>query len=740
MKLPTNRPGFFHRLLATAFSLAHMLPTGHAQSIDPNLKPSVPTKEQISRVDYSLADYERITLKVSGQPFFFNGIQLRADKIRDVWGVAPEQIADYYQQVADDGFTVVNTQVLWSEIQPDAVFEASESTFIQGGTAGGQNFEQSTSHKIGYKRGSEISKKLSYFKFDFSGFNGNVDAAKVRFYVDGDSIGSKAFPATLYGITNNNWKASSITWNSGAPNHNGVDIAGTLNQDYFVASKSPSWDPILNKAFYDFDATDFVAKHAPGKVASFILQASTADQGYEVGASIHGARGANPPQLVISDKNHYDWSYIDRLIGWAEDAGIKLEFVWFGSDSTSVTMDSRVPYFVFKYTKMEKVNDDGSHSVVFSKNTDPAYGVYWHLMDKNDLELRALEKTTIKNLMNHVAEYNTAGGNKRTVIGVDVANEPAIHKLHGTSFTAWQNPKTFGALGKFASLQDFRDRTMWEFCLNLANAVKESNYPVWTRSNDVRGVDARHVSYNEARRQDVGTSLDFIGLDPYSDSFSALFNFGHTTAFDGKNYASGKNLPMVMENGGQYTTTDGLITATLAGGGYYNVYDFMSTDPHGMYVPTNQAGGDFTAKPRGSYVTTVRNTNKMLRKIGQDLATKLPKGAGGKNLDWLNIYWNDGDVDTAFGAVTINYKPTNNRYVGISDIRNRRGVALLSTGTADYTLRGVRPYGVNSVERGYYNGASWVREGAVSYQSNGDDITFRIGAYECVLVVVNRDV
>ncbi|RSM08813.1 hypothetical protein CEP52_004503 [Fusarium oligoseptatum] len=149
-------------------------------------------------------------------------------------------------------------------------------------------------------------------------------------------------------------------------------------------------------------------------------------------------------------------------------------------------------------------------------------------------------------------------------------------------FNASGEPKTWGALSSFDFVEAFKDRTMWEFCTNLANAVKESDYPVWTRSNDFRGVDAAHTSYNEKMRKSEGANPDFIGLDPYSNDVKAIFKFGHTTAFDGRNYATGSNLPMIMENGGQYTNLDHLILASPAGGSLYNIYDLMSTDPHGM--------------------------------------------------------------------------------------------------------------------------------------------------------------
>ena len=177
--------------------------------------------------------------------------------------------------------------------------------------------------------------------------------------------------------------------------------------------------------------------------------------------------------------------------------------------------------------------------------------------------------------MNHVATYDNVHGKKAAVIGVNVAHEPGIQKYHGSAFIAWHSPKTWAALSNFSSVQAFVDRYNVGICVNLANAVKESNYPVWTRSNDYHGA---HLTYNEARRATVGTSLDCIGHDLCSDSFTSAFNFGHTASWDGKDFSAGRNVPTIMENSRVLTDGHGVLLAALAGGALYDVYDFMRSD------------------------------------------------------------------------------------------------------------------------------------------------------------------
>ena len=188
--------------------MANTWPSIEAAYIDPNLKPSTPTVTPVTYVGTNLADYDRSVFRTKGGPFFFNGIQLRADKVR---GVSQSAIKSMYQTTTDDGFTVVNTQVLWSDIQPDKSFNATESTYIRGGTYASQNFVSSTSDLIRYHYGEESNKALTYVKFDFSSYSGTVDAAKVRFYVDSAALPFPFFSVKLYGITNNSWSSSSLT-------------------------------------------------------------------------------------------------------------------------------------------------------------------------------------------------------------------------------------------------------------------------------------------------------------------------------------------------------------------------------------------------------------------------------------------------------------------------------------------------------------------------------------------------
>ncbi|KUO16207.1 RICIN domain-containing protein [Streptomyces dysideae] len=720
-------------LVGTGLALAAPAAAADFPAIDDTLQPSTPTVTPVSEADTAKTASDRITLNVDGEPFFYNGTQLRIDKLRDAWGLSEQEIAALFHKIKDDGFTVVNVPLWWAEVQPDRVFSPVESTYIRGGQYSRTNFADSPSSKIGYQRGVEEEKQLTYLKFDFSGYTeAEINAAKVRVNLNADAIGDLPFTAKLYGITDDSWDAATMTWDEGAPNHNGHAITGTEGEDYVLVDSSPSWDQMGDKQAYDFDVSDFIA-NSPDKTVSFILQATpTTDTDLAVGGTIDGALGAEPPQLFLSNQQRYDFSYLDKVIGWAEAAEIKLEFLWYGSDSTGATLDNRVPTYVFRNHKNQYINADGVRQPVLKKIDDPKYGVYWYHMDKNDLRTRSQEYTALKATMDHVAEYNAANGDKKTLIGVQVSNEPSVQNFHGSKRTHWHNPETWGALDRFASVGDFVDRTMWEFTVNLSNAVKESDYPVWTRVNNCNCTDAFGVEYNELMRQNHGTSLDFIGLDPYSRDEGRLYRFGHEGL-----YSTGSNLPMINENGGDYQNSANLLLASLAGGAFYNVYDYYGPDGHNLYVPKDAANGDYTPVPRGSYMQEVRDTNHMLLKAAGDLASKQAEAAGGTKLQFLNPLSDLGaSAKTTVRAIGVDYH-TPADGVGVVVERADDEIALLSSDDATYSLHGIGRYGIASVESGRYDGSTWVKSGDVKWSWADRTITFDVPAYGAVRVVTN---
>lgn len=691
----------------------------------------------ISNVAYSGYDRDQI-LEVGGEPFFFNGVQIRVDKLKDGWNYSDEQIKDMFRLAKDDGFTVANAQIRWTDIQPDVGFKAEETAYIAGGENADKNFSAG-SIQTAYDKHNPSNQSLSYMKFDLSAMpEGDIDGAKIRIYVSGtgrtdNDTQEMYYSHTLkvYGLEDDSWSAAKLTWNN-APGHEGYEVKG---EGVHEAAISPSYDLVKKLFYYDFDVTEFVKNYCGAdKKASFIFQSATPeDKGPEVPVVMDGKADLHAPELLISSKDRYDWSYLDKIISYAEEAGIKLEVLWFGTETCSLSIDMRVPFYVFHNYQKSMVND--TKPFLEKASTPSTTGVYRYLMCKNDFELREKEHEVVKAMFDHIAQYNEKTGGQKTVIGCEVANEPAVGMVHGNAI--WENGKRIQHcmcencknLKKQMGLDDqgFRDWTMWGYTENIALAVKESDYPVWTRVNNFNATDAEGVEYNEWKRATTGTHVDFIGVDPYflKDSKTYMYEMGHKSL-----YSRGSNLPMVMEYYGKSSDSVKMTLAALSGGSYYNIYDLGSSDNWGTY----DNGPDNTPVPHGSYVEEIRNMNHMLNKIAYDLATKKPDEAGGTKLKYFNGQSKNETTNETktIRNISVNYQNQSNG-VGIAVEKSSREIALESTVPATFSLKGLAVYGIASVEEGYYDGQTWVKTGTPAYDVD-KDVVIDIPAYGCVRV------
>ena len=94
--------------------------------------------------------------------------------------------------------------------------------------------------------------------------------------------------------------------------------------------------------------------------------------------------------------------------------------------------------------------------------------------------------------MEHVAVWDANNGMPHVVVGVQLGNEA---RAHG------RNTATS------AEIIDYYH--------HVGAAVKESKYSVWTRLNCVSYETSGRTSANEAKRNDGGTNIDFVGIDIY---------------------------------------------------------------------------------------------------------------------------------------------------------------------------------------------------------------------------------
>lgn len=630
-------------------------------------------------VAYNQYDRAQV-LEVGRRPFFYNGVQIRIDKAVNGYGInRHSDLEQMFQTAKRDGFTVVNVQIRWMDIQPDREIAACRM------------------------EGDRIT-------FPVTGL-GRVKAAKIRIYAE---------PQTKEPL-----QLSAYRWVNGS--------RGRLLGQTDLQS-----DPLGGKGQKDANYFDIYLNGAPEENADILelcLEAEDA-RGQRKNGHISGLSEKNAPKLIISPEEGTDYRYLDEIVGMAARAGLKLEILWFGTDTCSLTTDSRVPCYVLD--NYQKYVDRQGIPFLLKGPAENLTGVYQYLMCKNDMALRREEYRAVRNMFDHIAGLPDGG----TVVGCQVANEPCVGKLWGSWPKDTEGAEShrckcprcqqkYEAMGRRE--QDFLDETMWGYTNNLAAAVKESAHPVWTRINNVLCTDAKGVDRNEWARSKGESSIDFIGSDPYRCNADYLFRMGHENGsmkcLSPKDvyeyiYAKGQNLPMVMENGGSFSgewvLTGGedaskkddkrnygpvhqQLLASLAGGSFYNVYDLCSPDNCGLYdfLPEGQCSpgqqgavrlSNGWMVPHGDYVEKLRRTNRMLEQIGTELAAFAPDSTGGRKL----VFWNGTGErycreQKFLGDLELEYE-TDHWGTGIAVYRESGELILESTEQAAFTIRGIDRY------------------------------------------------
>lgn len=691
-------------------------------SSDVIIKAEFKKEDVVSYVDTSFDKYDRITLMVDGAPFFYNGVQVRPDNALNQLNFTYDQIKDMYLQAGKDGYTVVNSQIRWTDVQPDKVIAASETGYISGtdstisdsGVIAGNGREQ-----IAYITFNDIPKIDS---------NSEYAAVKLRLYTSSE----KDTNFTVYGVYN-----------------------GEIDERFKFTSED--WDASTGEAnYHSVNVAEFVNAHKnDGSVTFAVVSESDSE------IIISGAEDERSPQLKLSRDDVYDWTHLDKILDYAYEAGVKFELLWFGTDTCQQSHEERVPYYVHaNYQKSLKSDGTPARNLGADNN---------FIMCKNDLDLRAKEKEVLETVFDHIADYTAERGYGALVVGCQVANETAVGRLHSGT----DENKYFGhcycdvcmqRLDEAKNESEFREETLWGYLNNLGSAVKESRYSVWTRENNYTTTDTNILAYNEQKRNTTGTDLDFVGLDPYSVTGGAdhdyIYSFGHescTYKNHTYNYAQGKNLPMVMEYGGNNQDLDESIMACIAGGGYMNIYELLSgKEDYGTYVAVRDQEGNATGfVPRTSYtyqngsevnwsednwIDRVRNMNSMLNKVKYQLATKRSDGAGGDTLMFFNPKSNEtASSMKKIRSLDIIYN-TDNNGVGIAIEESDKEIVLLSTKVSEFVISDIEKYGISSVETGYFADSEWVKESEKAYTSGSNDISIEIEAYECIKITVEDSI
>ena len=423
---------------------------------------------------------------------------------------------------------------------------------------------------------------------------------------------------------------------------------------------------------------------------------------------------------IETSKDTFDWTDIDRYLAWCGEYGLKLELLWFGSDSTGSSLAPRLPAYVLNDYQCV-VRSDGTKLTL---NGNP-------LLDTTDPNLLSREKYVLGQLMAHLASADTA----HTVIGIQVLNEPNVAKQQGGS-SIDRSYSTYSTnrwnSGGYTDAAQFRRDVLLDYLTQLGQVVKQSAYSVYTRVNIAGSGDAVPVAENEALRSQGTASIDFFGKDPYTTGQDTLYNYGKDAV-----WAQGKNFPMIMENFAGTAAADVEKFNAIAGNTAFNMYAALDPDSstgssnYGLYNfdPTTKA------VTRKAVSGNVARLNHALNKISRDLAGKRPVERGGTDLQTFNRSATAGTTTTKpVGGVNITFTTSS----GAQAFGVRRGAAefaFTTTTAATFTLPGSTGV-VRSVEAGHYDGNdAWVKDGTKTYSTVSGNVVIDLAAGECVRVL-----
>ena len=393
---------------------------------------------------------------------------------------------------------------------------------------------------------------------------------------------------------------------------------------------------------------------------------------------------------VEPEKNLLDWRILDKYMGWCKKYGLKMELLWFSWSS-----GGRVQYLWNCNGRKELRTPDYVCSLAGTSEFNMLKTDFEYSLDWRDKKLRDRERYVLSEIMEHVAVWDANNGMPHVVVGVQLGNEA---RAHG------RNTATS------AEIIDYYH--------HVGAAVKESKYSVWTRLNCVSYETSGRTSANEAKRNDGGTNIDFVGIDIYGTNASKVKG-----NMDGQLGTNGKNFRMIMEIDAKDSNSPIYQMAALAGDKSFDYYNYCVVDGNALYA------ADGHKLVERAHVREVRQRNKMLNLANQDIAVK----AHGKGLYVYNYAGNSTVSEN--GLEGISFIPSAARVQAVAIRRSGDEILLLSTSKGTFVL----PEALNVKDASFGHvgeEGGWVRE----HEAEIRDRTVTLSETACVRLELGEDV
>jgi len=169
-------------------------------------------------------------------------------------------------------------------------FKATDAVYVKGGYSADSNYVADSLLRV---RGMvyDSLKRITYIKFDLSGFTGKVESAVMNITVNRAVAitGGGQNRADVYGVANDNWSQSKITWNTAPVRTN------YLYTTNFKQKLSTNPDTV-----YSLDLTSYVKSEMTGDKIITICLVDTSNNGTDVRLWSGRTAGAGPTLVVSS--------------------------------------------------------------------------------------------------------------------------------------------------------------------------------------------------------------------------------------------------------------------------------------------------------------------------------------------------------------------------------------------------------------------------------------------------------
>ena len=208
------------------------------------------------------------------------------------------------------------------------------------------------------------------------------------------------------------------------------------------------------------------------------------------------------------------------------------------------------------------------------------YGIMWFL-DFDNPNLVARETNAVAKMMDYIYEFDSTHGGKKSVIGIQVLNEPDI-------FFRWRINQQ-NVLSRNTGNTMTYDEGVNKVCNSLdaiGKTIKNSKYKVYTRVNLATATKAD--AYGNASGIYSGSNInnapdfavkfqkldgiDIVGDDCYTSQVKEVK--GIVTMFKDR---ISNNFGHIAENDGSYANTPSLILASIANHGGYSIYELITS-------------------------------------------------------------------------------------------------------------------------------------------------------------------